>query len=100
MISSNFKIVEKVVGVCQGILDIFSVHYFIDGYKVIDFANRCALRKICRPDPRSGAGARMDFIWFSTSFFQILLFLLYELEEIKHMRQPSVVTVYLSLRSF
>jgi hypothetical protein len=33
--------------------------YFIDGYKLIDFANRCALRKICRPDPRSGAGARI-----------------------------------------
>jgi hypothetical protein len=38
---------------------IFQHHFFIEGYKLIDFANRCALRKICRPDPRSGAGARM-----------------------------------------
>jgi hypothetical protein len=34
----------------------FSSDYFIVAYKLIDFANRCA---ICRPDPRSGAGARM-----------------------------------------
>jgi hypothetical protein len=40
-------------------LDIFSVDYFIEGYKLIDFANRCAARKIRRPDPRSGAGAGM-----------------------------------------
>jgi hypothetical protein len=44
-------------------LNNFSFDYFIDGYKLFDFANRCALRKICRPDPRSGressAGARM-----------------------------------------
>ncbi len=37
----------------------FSFDHFIDGYKLIDFANRCAMRKICRPDPRAGAGARM-----------------------------------------
>jgi hypothetical protein len=40
-------------------LNDFSFDYFIDGYKLMVNANRCALRKIRRPDPRSGAGARM-----------------------------------------
>ena len=49
-----------------------------------------------------------DFGYFLSSLFHlifniifyILLFLLYELEEIKPMRRPSVVTVSHSLRSF
>ncbi len=47
------------MGGYQKILNNFSFDYFIDGYKVIDLANRCAARKILRTDPRSDSGARM-----------------------------------------
>jgi hypothetical protein len=87
------------VGVCQGILNNFSVHYFIEGHKVIDPANRCARARSAALSSLGLGGA----VWFQNIFniiFYILLFLLYELEEIKPMRRPSVVTVSHSLRSF
>ena len=74
MISSNYKIVEKVVGVCQGILDNFSFDHFIDGSKVIDFANRCALRKICRLIRASGAGRCMVPCDFQHHFLYFVVF--------------------------
>jgi hypothetical protein len=84
----------------SGDFEYFSFDYFIEGYKLIDFANRCAMRKICRPDPRAGAGARMDFILIFNIMVLYFVVSLYEMEEIKPMRQPLVVTVSLSLLSF
>jgi hypothetical protein len=40
-------------------MTIFLFDHFIDGYKLMVNANRCALRKIRRPDPRPDSGARM-----------------------------------------
>ncbi len=51
---------SKVVGVYQRIfVNIFQFIISFDGSKLMDLANRCAARKIRRPDPRPDLGARM-----------------------------------------